>query len=114
MAGLQLGRGYDEHGDGLPPALGADLGPPLRDALGHPLRRQILRVLQRAGGVRSLSELAAAVGAGEVLVAYHVQVLEGCGLVRSDGSSCAFASAADGQVPAILKATRRTDTRLYK
>lgn len=57
-------------------------------ALNHPLRREVLRLLQRTGGPLSPVEMAAALELGpdpkEDLsnVSYHTTVLRNCGVVR--------------------------------
>jgi len=67
-------------GHPLPPDLGAELTPPVRHALDHYLRREILRVLHRSDGPRSPAEIAAALpGEASVsLISYHAHVLESC------------------------------------
>jgi hypothetical protein len=109
-------------GDGgrrLPVELGADLAPPLRHALDHPLRRQILRALASNEDAHSPSEIAATWPESSVsLVSYHAHVLESCGGlsladVEPAGDTLArrytSAVANDAQVAAILAATESLD-----
>ena len=50
-------------------------------ALGHPLRRRILRAMEREGGAVSPRELSSALGAPLSNVSYHVRVLADCSAV---------------------------------
>lgn len=105
-------------GGGLASELVAALDPRLRDALNHPTRREILRLLH-AGGARSVGELVAdlsPLSRGEV--AYHAQVLEGSECVAADGSRpgpggeerLLRSTLADSeQAQLVLRATRRPD-----
>jgi len=99
----------------------AALDPRLRDALNHPTRREILRLLH-AGGARSVGELAAdlsPLSRGEI--AYHAQVLESSECVAADGSRpgpggeerlLRSAVADSEQAQLVLRATRRPDQGL--
>ncbi len=106
---------------GLPQELTELLPPRLERALGHPLRRQILRLLNRdrEGGLSAL-ELASSVepATGVTQLNYHASVLETCDLIRivetetaSAGGGRRYASTAsrDVQIVAILAATERGD-----
>jgi enamine deaminase RidA (YjgF/YER057c/UK114 family) len=92
--------------------LAARLSPELRDALGHPLRRQILRLLQGADAPCDAAGLATRLRCGVSLASYHARVLEACRSVAPDGPAYSTAVVADQQVLAILRATRRIDDRL--
>jgi DNA-binding transcriptional ArsR family regulator len=104
----------------LPSQLAAHLSPMARDALSHPMRRQILRALNGSSEPRSPSEIATAAlpQAGVSVVSYHAQVLETCGSVAMTGIrqvpggvARLYASkvAGDEQVAAVLQATRGLD-----
>jgi DNA-binding transcriptional ArsR family regulator len=103
----------------LPSQLTAQLSARTRDALGHPLRRQILRTLNASASARGPGELAAAALPQTSLsvIGYHAQVLESCGAIAlaglSDhgGVSPLYASrvAADEGVAAVLQATSGRD-----
>jgi DNA-binding transcriptional ArsR family regulator len=106
--------------EGLPPQLAAQLTAPTRDALGHPLRRQILRTLNESSEPRSPGEIAvtALPHASVSVVSYHAQVLESCDSVAMTGTrevrgtvAPLYASkvAGDEQVAAVLQATRGLD-----
>jgi DNA-binding transcriptional ArsR family regulator len=104
----------------LPPHFAAQLSATARDALGHPVRRQILRTLNASAEPQSPSEIAA-VALPHVnlsVISYHAQVLEVCGSVAisgtrevSGGGACLYASkvAGDEQIAAVLQATRGLD-----
>lgn len=97
----------------------ATLEPGLQDALNHPTRRDILRVLHEERRARSVSEIVgdlAPLRRGEV--AYHAQVLKDSECVAVDGSRpttvgreqvLASLVASSDQVQLILRATQRTD-----
>jgi len=106
---------------GLPQELTELLPPRLERALGHPLRRQILRALNRDhdGGLNAL-ELASSVepATGATQLNYHAGVLETCDLIRvveagaasvSGGRRYASTASRDVQIVAILAATERGD-----
>lgn len=104
----------------LPSQLAAQLTPSTRDALGHPVRRQILRALNESSEPRSPSEIAttALPHASVSVVSYHAQVLETCDSVAMTGTrqvhgtvALLYASkvAGDEQVAAVLQATRGHD-----
>jgi DNA-binding transcriptional ArsR family regulator len=104
----------------LPSQLAAQLTASTRDALGHPLRRQILRALNESSEPRSPGEIAAAAlpYASVSVVSYHAKVLEACDSVAMTGTrqvhgalARLYASkvAGDEQVAAILHATRGLD-----
>jgi len=95
------------------------LEPKLQDALDHPIRRELLRALNRSERPRSIGEIAAQFPPfGLSRLSYHLQVLWRSGTVASE-PSCAgsgdgpahYASEVfdDGQVLAVLRATERWD-----
>jgi DNA-binding transcriptional ArsR family regulator len=97
----------------------ATLEPKLQDALNHPTRRDILRVLQGAGKPRSITDIVGALPQltrGEIN--YHAQVLQDSGCVEVDGSRrcpggeerlLRSAVADSGQALLVLGATERSD-----
>jgi DNA-binding transcriptional ArsR family regulator len=104
----------------LPSQIAAQLSPTARDALGHPVRRQILRALNDSREPRSPGEIATETlpHASVSVVSYHAQVLESCDSVAMTGTRQVrggidrlYASkvAGDEQVAAVLQATRRLD-----
>ncbi len=104
----------------LPSRLAAQLSSRARDALGHPLRRQILRALNESSEPRSPSEIATATlpHASLSVISYHAQVLETSDSVAMTGTrqvpgglARLYASkvAGDAQVAAVLQATRGLD-----
>ncbi len=104
----------------LPSQFATQLSATERDALGHPVRRQILRALNASAEPRSPGEIAA-VALPHVnlsVVSYHAQVLEICGSVAladtrqvDGGVARLYASRVSGdeQVTAVLQATRGLD-----
>ena len=104
----------------LPSQFADQLSATARDALGHPVRRQILRTLNASTEPQSPSEIGA-VALPHVnlsVINYHAQVLEVCGSVAlsdtrqvSGGIARLYASkvADDEQVAAVLQATRGLD-----
>lgn len=104
----------------LPVELAELLTPPLEHALNHPLRREILRALNRSDRPRTAAELVSACppATSVTLLNYHAAVLERCDLVRAietdvagEGFSRHYASnvAEDVQIIAILSATEALD-----
>ena len=104
----------------LPVELAELLTPPLEHALNHPLRREILRALNRSDRPRTAAELVRAClpAPSVTLLNYHAAVLERCDLVRAienevagEGFSRHYASsvAEDVQIIAILSATEALD-----
>src|SRR3954447_17444385 len=93
-----------EAGDGrLSAQLAATLEPKLQDALDHPVRREVLRVLVRGERLRSVTELGAELpGFRLSQLSYHLQVLRRMGTVASE-------VAGDGRVRAVLRATEQWD-----
>jgi DNA-binding transcriptional ArsR family regulator len=107
-----------EKGGRLPRRLMVTLDPDIQDALDNPVRRELLRTLDRRGNP---------VTVGEVMVelrpyrrsqlGYHLQVLLRAGVVASEpevtirGDSARYASemSADGSVRAVLRATEHWD-----
>ncbi len=105
----------------LPTEVGDRLTATTQDALGHPLRRQILRALNESPEPRSPSEIATAAlpRASVSVVSYHARVLESCGSVAiagtrevqgADASLYASKVAGDEEVAAVLQATRGLDS----
>jgi DNA-binding transcriptional ArsR family regulator len=105
----------------LPIELAAQLTPRDRDALGHPVRRQILRALNESDAPRSPLEIAATTlpQRGVGVVSYHALVLAGCGSVRLSGTRQVRGSLArlyvsavaeDEQIASVLQATRELDS----
>jgi DNA-binding transcriptional ArsR family regulator len=97
----------------------ATLEPQLQDALNHPTRRDILRVLQGSSEASSITDLVTALpqlGRGEI--SYHAQVLEDSGCVETDGTRrcpggeerlLRSAVTDSGQALLVLGATERSD-----
>jgi DNA-binding transcriptional ArsR family regulator len=110
----------EANAEGLPSQLAAQLAPETRDALAHPLRRQILRTLNDSAEPHSPSEIAAMAlpHASVSVISYHAQVLEGYGSIAMSGTRQTHGSvtrlysskvAGDEQVVAVLQATRGLD-----
>jgi DNA-binding transcriptional ArsR family regulator len=104
----------------LPSQFAAQLSATARDALGHPVRRQILRTLNASAEPRSPSEIAALAlpHVDLSVVNYHAKVLEAGGRIELSGTrqvdggvARLYASrvADDEQVAAVLQATRGLD-----
>ena len=100
----------------LPAELVGSLEPELRDALNHPIRREILRSLNGVGGASTPAELARRLGSFCLSqVNYHVQVLAGDGAVVAEGDSPAggrsYVSdvARESEVTDVLEAMRERD-----
>lgn len=91
--------------------LAAILEPKLQDALNHPTRREILRVLhasEQPCGVTEILGKLPPLKRGEV--SYHLQVLQNCGAVA--GAPLYRSSVADDlKARAALRATEREDLR---
>jgi DNA-binding transcriptional ArsR family regulator len=98
--------------------LAVTLEPKLQDALNHPTRRDILRVLRQkesCSGTAILGELPP-LKRGEVV--YHLQVLQECGAIFVDGAHPATGGrdrlyqsglVDDAKVRGVLRATERQD-----
>src|SRR5881409_3213354 len=82
------------------------------DALGDPVRREILRVL--GDGALPVGELAGRLPVGRPAVSKHLRVLEGAGLVehRSRGTRNLYALAPGGLAPLQQWITGVWDTAL--
>jgi DNA-binding transcriptional ArsR family regulator len=86
-----------------------------RDALNHPVRRQILRTLIASGRPLAAAEIVSAglPGASLSTVAYHARVLEGSGSVsHANGDVLPRYTtdlSSDPEIVALLEATRRAD-----
>lgn len=79
---MQQGNANTPDDRPLPPRSAPDATPDIRDALSHPLRREILCALARSVEGRSLAELALEIPrAGISVVSYHVSFLGRCGIV---------------------------------
>jgi DNA-binding transcriptional ArsR family regulator len=99
--------------------LAVTLEPTLQDALNHPTRRSILRVLHQQESSCSVTAIVgklAPVRRSEIV--YHLQVLQDCGAVFVDGTRPApggrdsvylSSLADDGKVQGALRATERQD-----
>lgn len=107
----------------LPVGLAGQLPMEVKDALGHPFRRQLLRVLNGGGRRLSAADLANA-GPTPSPVSrtnYHLRVLTGSGLLELAGSESSggsrkqfFASRSDQTDPIlqVLGDTAESDQRL--
>jgi len=103
----------------LPPQLAGSLGPRVRRALIHGMRRRILRTLNQDRSARTLQELASVFPKASLsTVSYHVLVLSGCGVVTVSDAEGAertltrsfVSTVADSvQITAVLEATERLD-----
>jgi DNA-binding transcriptional ArsR family regulator len=85
-----------------------------RDALNHPVRRQILRTLIASGRPLAAAEIVSAglPNASLSTVAYHALVLEGSGGVSADGDAPPHYTtdlSANPEIVALLESTRRAD-----
>lgn len=101
--------------------LAATLEPKLQDALNHPTRREILRVLhasERPCSVSAMLGKLSPLSRGEVR--YHLHVLMDCEAVLRDGTRPALGGgeglysselADDRKVRAVLRATERQDRK---
>jgi DNA-binding transcriptional ArsR family regulator len=106
----------------LPPSFSTELPASDREALGHRVRRQILRVLIASEEPRSPDEIVAAAlpDADLDVVSYHAKVLQACGSVtraglrRGEGivTSLYAANVADNKP--LLAALRETEQRDLK
>jgi hypothetical protein len=114
------GQSRGRHARRLPIEFAELLDPPVEHALNHPLRRDILRVLNERDGPRSAGEIAveSLPKTAVTLINYHASVLATCDVVRiaedePSGQSLArrYASnvANDAQIVAILGATESLD-----
>jgi DNA-binding transcriptional ArsR family regulator len=103
--------------EGLPAALGAGLTPSTRQALGHPVRRRILRTLNESAATLSPTDLASSsIPRSRVsVVSYHARVLHECGSVGVAQVSATgehfYASvvADDEEIVSVLRATEDSD-----
>jgi DNA-binding transcriptional ArsR family regulator len=101
--------------------LAARLDPKVRDALDHPIRRELLRTLNGREETRSVVELGVELRASHLgELSYHLQVLERSGTVTfsaadrgSKPEAVRYASAVNGdvQVRAVLRATEPWDRK---
>lgn len=96
------------------------LEPKMRDALGHPWRREILRVLHTSDRARTIGELATALPPiSAAQISYHAQALhrgeavDGEGISPVAGRHRAYHSlvAADAEVLAVLRERGQPDRR---
>lgn len=89
--------------------LAAILEPKLQDALNHPTRREILRVLHASEQPCSVTEILGKLSPlKRSEVSYHLTVLRNCGAVTGD-SRYRSSVADDPKVRAALRATERED-----
>lgn len=101
----------------LPRQLAVALDPELQNALSSPVRREVLRTLNRHARSASVGELMAELRPyGRSQLGYHLQVLRRAGAVAqgaagTDGATARYASKVpvDGPVRAVLRATERGD-----
>lgn len=103
----------------LPDMLAATLPPETQDALDHPVRRQVLRILNSSDQARSAGEMAATLpGVPHSAVSYHAQVLENQGsisLAHLDREGAVVARhyvsnvIEDARVAIVLDAMRQDD-----
>jgi DNA-binding transcriptional ArsR family regulator len=106
-----------EGGDGrLSPQLATMLEPNLRDALDHPLRRGVLRRLNRSERSQSVAEIRTELPSlGQAQLSYHLRVLLRSGAVASEGGGgskrARYVSEVleDDEVRAALRATEQWD-----
>jgi DNA-binding transcriptional ArsR family regulator len=105
--------------DRFPGQLAAELEPKLQDALDHPVRRELLRILNRSARSQGMAELRTELSAlRPSQLRYHLQVLRRSELVAAssaasngDGGGPRFASEVvdDGDIRVILRATEGRD-----
>lgn len=90
----------------------------LISALNHPLRRRILRSLRETEGRSSPARLRERLGGELSSVSYHVTVLVGLGVLRSDGDQQVRGAIEhfyvsqiedDAAIMALLESTRKSD-----
>jgi len=108
-------------GGRLADELAAILEPKLQDALNHPTRREILRVLHVSERPTSVAGILSRLPPlKHSKVSYHLQVLRSCGAVIDDGTRPApggrdtlyrSAVADEPKVRAALRATEREDRK---
>ena len=96
--------------------LAADLEPKVQDALDHPVRREILRVLHAKEQPCGFMELAGKLRPfAHPQVSYHLRVLQGAGAVFADGTQPALSGremvyrSALAEDPGALAALRVTE-----
>jgi DNA-binding transcriptional ArsR family regulator len=99
--------------------LAASLEPRLRDALDHPFRREVVRILNRDRHPRSVTELQADLPPFQPeQLGYHLRVLREAGVVAAKGNGAGTAgkharygsvAAEDGRIRGVLRATERWD-----
>src|SRR3954466_14561427 len=98
----------------LSAALAAKLTPKLQDALGHPVRREILRTLNRSERWWSAAEIRAQLTYDSSQLDYHLRVLGCAGAIASptpgvaadrDRTQYVSEVSNDGHVQSVLRAT---------
>lgn len=96
--------------------LAAILEPKVQDALDHPVRREILRVLHAKGQPCGFMELSGKLRPfARSVVSYHLRVLQGAGAVFVDGTQTALSGremiyrSALGGDPGVLAALETTE-----
>lgn len=99
------------------------MSPALLDALNHPIRRQVLRILHAASHPKSPRELACALRWGLPQVSYHVRLLSDRKVLRHKrtrsirGATQSFyvSTVAENElVSVILSTTEAIDARVIK
>lgn len=99
------------------------MSPALIHALDHPIRRQVLRVLDKQGQSQSPVELTTLIAAPLSNLSYHTTVLSDLGVIRQTrteyirGATKHFYAsevATNKHVVSILKETEGDDRKLHK
>lgn len=114
-----MGRLFEPENGRLSGRLAAKLDPRVQDALDHPVRREVLRTLNRSGRPRGVAEIKTELRAFRLSeLSYHLHVLRRSGAVashaasgRADRGHARYASEVedDGRVKAVLRATEQWD-----
>jgi DNA-binding transcriptional ArsR family regulator len=111
-----MGRLFEAKDGRLPGPLAATLKPEFHDALDHPIRRDVLRALNRSSQPQGIGQLSAKLRAVRPAeLSYHLQVLRRSGAIDTSGSSDPghdhYVSELDRdrRVGAILRATEQQD-----
>jgi len=116
-----MGRAFETQDGRLSGQLAAELEPELRDALDHPIRREVLRALAGSRKSHSISELGVELrGFRDGQLYYHLQVLQQAGAVALEPADegagqgrARYASAVPEvrEVRAVLRATEQWDRK---
>ena len=114
-----MGRTFGIHDGRLSGHLTARLDPALRDALAHPIRREVLRTLNRSSQPRGVAEIKAELRTFRLSeLSYHLLVLQRSrtvfsmparGKLNRDRARYVSEVEGDGRVRAVLQATERGD-----